>query len=45
MAYSKDRIFSGHKLPRSKPAPDLYLTTFAKLARVTQYNAHVLISQ
>ena len=25
MPYFKDRIFSGHELPRSKPAPDVYL--------------------
>jgi len=25
MPYFKDRIFSGHEMPRSKPAPDVYL--------------------
>jgi len=45
MPYCKNRIFSGHELPRSKPAPDLYPTTFVKPARATQYNAHTLISQ
>ena len=45
MPYFKDRIFSGHELPRRKTAPNLYLTTFAKPARATQYNAYTSISQ
>ena len=31
MPYFKDRIFSGHDLPRSKPAPDVYLAAAAAL--------------
>ena len=31
MRYFKDRIFSGHELPRSKPAPDVYLAAAAAL--------------
>jgi HAD superfamily hydrolase (TIGR01509 family) len=31
MAYFKGRIFSGHELPRSKPAPDVYLAAAAAL--------------
>ena len=31
MPYFKDRIFSGHELPRSKPAPDVYLAAAAAL--------------
>lgn len=30
--YFEDRIFSGHDLPRSKPAPDVYLAAAARLA-------------
>ena len=37
----KDRIFSGHEMPRSKPSPDLHLRTAAKPARATQYNAYI----
>ncbi|GAB3472611.1 HAD family hydrolase [Polaromonas eurypsychrophila] len=32
MPYFKDRIFSGHELPRSKPAPDVYLAAAAALS-------------
>jgi len=32
MPYFKGRIFSGHELPRSKPAPDVYLAAAAALA-------------
>lgn len=31
MSYFKGRIFSGHELPRSKPAPDVYLAAAAAL--------------
>ena len=31
MPFFKDRIFSGHELPRSKPAPDVYLAAAAAL--------------
>jgi HAD superfamily hydrolase (TIGR01509 family) len=31
MPYFKERIFSGHELPRSKPAPDVYLAAAAAL--------------
>ena len=31
MPYFKGRIFSGHELPRSKPAPDVYLAAAAAL--------------
>ncbi|NDP41043.1 MAG: HAD family phosphatase [Rhodoferax sp.] len=31
MPYFKDRIFSGHEMPRSKPAPDVYLAAAAAL--------------
>jgi beta-phosphoglucomutase-like phosphatase (HAD superfamily) len=31
MPYFKDHIFSGHELPRSKPAPDVYLAAAAAL--------------
>ncbi|MEO8652875.1 MAG: HAD family phosphatase [Ramlibacter sp.] len=31
MPYFRDRIFSGHELPRSKPAPDVYLAAAAHL--------------
>ena len=31
MPYFKDRIVSGHELPRSKPAPDVYLAAAAAL--------------
>jgi beta-phosphoglucomutase-like phosphatase (HAD superfamily) len=31
MPYFTDRIFSGHELPRSKPAPDVYLAAAAAL--------------
>lgn len=31
MPYFKGRIFSGHELPRSKPAPDVYLAAAASL--------------
>ncbi len=31
MAYFKGRIFSGHEMPRSKPAPDVYLAAAATL--------------
>ena len=31
MAYFKGRIFSGHEMPRSKPAPDVYLAAAAAL--------------
>lgn len=31
MTYFKDRIFSGHEMPRSKPAPDVYLAAAAAL--------------
>jgi beta-phosphoglucomutase-like phosphatase (HAD superfamily) len=31
MRYFKGRIFSGHELPRSKPAPDVYLAAAAAL--------------
>ena len=31
MPYFKDRIFSGHEQPRSKPAPDVYLAAAAAL--------------
>ena len=29
--YFEDRIFSGHEMPRSKPAPDVYLAAAARL--------------
>lgn len=32
MPYFEGRIFSGHELPRSKPAPDVYLAASAALA-------------
>jgi HAD superfamily hydrolase (TIGR01509 family) len=32
MQYFQGRIFSGHELPRSKPAPDVYLAAAAALA-------------
>lgn len=32
MDYFRGRIFSGHELPRSKPAPDVYLAAAAALA-------------
>lgn len=32
MPYFGGRIFSGHELPRSKPAPDVYLAAMAQLA-------------
>ena len=31
MPYFKDFIFSGHEMPRSKPAPDVYLAAAAAL--------------
>ncbi|WP_172224902.1 HAD family hydrolase [Caenimonas soli] len=31
MPYFKGRVFSGHELPRSKPAPDVYLAAAAAL--------------
>jgi beta-phosphoglucomutase-like phosphatase (HAD superfamily) len=31
MPYFQGRIFSGHELPRSKPAPDVYLAAAAAL--------------
>ena len=31
MAYFKGRIFSGHEMPRSKPAPDVYLAAASAL--------------
>ena len=31
MSYFKGRVFSGHELPRSKPAPDVYLAAAAAL--------------
>ena len=31
MPYFKGRIFSGHEMPRSKPAPDVYLAAVAAL--------------
>ena len=31
MPYFRGRIFSGHELPRSKPAPDVYLAAAAHL--------------
>ena len=31
MKYFKGRVFSGHELPRSKPAPDVYLAAAAAL--------------
>ncbi len=31
MAYFEGRIFSGHEMPRSKPAPDVYLAAAAHL--------------
>ena len=31
MPYFSGRIFSGHELPRSKPAPDVYLAAAAAL--------------
>jgi HAD superfamily hydrolase (TIGR01509 family) len=31
MPYFKGRIFSGHEMPRSKPAPDVYLAAMAQL--------------
>ena len=31
MLYFKVRIYSGHELPRSKPAPDVYLAAAAAL--------------
>jgi HAD superfamily hydrolase (TIGR01509 family) len=31
MRYFKGRVFSGHELPRSKPAPDVYLAAAAAL--------------
>ena len=31
MRYFKGRIFSGHEMPRSKPAPDVYLAAAAAL--------------
>lgn len=31
MPYFKGRIFSGHEMPRSKPAPDVYLAAAAAL--------------
>jgi HAD superfamily hydrolase (TIGR01509 family) len=31
LAYFRGRIFSGHELPRSKPAPDVYLAAAAAL--------------
>lgn len=31
MPYFEGRIFSGHDLPRSKPAPDVYLAAIAQL--------------
>jgi beta-phosphoglucomutase-like phosphatase (HAD superfamily) len=32
--YFEDRIFSGHDLPRSKPAPDVYQAAAARLRAV-----------
>lgn len=32
MPYFEGRIFSGHEMPRSKPAPDVYLVAMAQLA-------------
>ena len=32
MPYFRARVFSGHELPRSKPAPDVYLAAAAALA-------------
>ncbi|MEO5671592.1 MAG: HAD family phosphatase [Ramlibacter sp.] len=32
MQYFKGRVFSGHELPRSKPAPDVYLAAAAALS-------------
>lgn len=32
MPYFEGRIFSGHEMPRSKPAPDVYLAAMAQLA-------------
>ena len=32
MSYFKGRVFSGHELPRSKPAPDVYLAAAAALS-------------
>jgi beta-phosphoglucomutase-like phosphatase (HAD superfamily) len=34
MPYFQGRIFSGHELPRSKPAPDVYLAAAAELGVV-----------
>ena len=31
MSYFRNRIFSGHEMPRSKPAPDVYLAAIAQL--------------
>ncbi|MES2785625.1 MAG: HAD family phosphatase [Pseudomonadota bacterium] len=31
MPWFKDRVFSGHEMPRSKPAPDVYLAAAASL--------------
>lgn len=35
MPYFEGRIFSGHEMPRSKPAPDVYLAAAAALAMPT----------
>ena len=36
MPYFTDRIFSGHEMPRSKPAPDVYLAAAAALGIAPQ---------
>jgi HAD superfamily hydrolase (TIGR01509 family) len=36
MPYFKGRVFSGHELPRSKPAPDVYLAAAAALGIAPQ---------
>jgi beta-phosphoglucomutase-like phosphatase (HAD superfamily) len=41
MPYFKGRVFSGHELPRSKPAPDVYLAAAAALHVEPQYCAVV----
>ncbi len=41
MPYFAGRIFSGHEMPRSKPAPDVYLAAAAALAVAPQHCAVV----
>jgi HAD superfamily hydrolase (TIGR01509 family) len=41
MSYFENRIFSGHEMPRSKPAPDVYIAAAAALAIHPQYCAVV----